>query len=115
MRKTSNNFFQIDRIYSVAINPDNRWVVTGSGDKSLKVFDLLTEQQIDHFQSVREGLLENNFREYLNPLLGIITCVTVSPEGRYIVYGCEDKSVRVFDYKIKQQIHHFKDAHKGQN
>jgi len=34
----------------------------------------------------------------------------MSPDGRYIISGSKDKSIRVFDIQTKQQIHRFKDA-----
>jgi len=35
----------------------------------------------------------------------------MSPDGRFIISGSKDKSIRVFDIQTKQQIHRFKDAH----
>ena len=42
----------------------------------------------------------------------MITSVAMSADDRYIVYGCEDKSLKIMDYKIKQDVHVIKNAHK---
>ena len=44
-------------------------------------------------------------------LLGAINSVAVSADGRYIVSGSEDKSVKVFDMHTKEEVHHFVHAH----
>jgi len=66
----------------------------------IKVFDIFTEEEIDRFSNLRSGT---------------ITSVAISSDDRYIIYGCENKSVKIVDYKTKQQVHLFKKAHKGKN
>ena len=39
----------IGYVRSVAVSSDNRFIVSGSDDKSIKVFDLQTKQQMHHF------------------------------------------------------------------
>jgi len=34
---------------------DERFIISGSGDKSIKIFDILTKQQIYHFVDAHEG------------------------------------------------------------
>ncbi len=52
--------FQIGEIFSIAISPDNKFVVSGSGDKSIKIFDLETNKQIHHFADAHDGNFLNN-------------------------------------------------------
>jgi len=42
-----------------------------------------------------------------------VRCVAISADDKYIISGSEDKSIKVFDLEIKQQIYHFADAHQG--
>ena len=35
----------------MTVTPDNRYVITGSDDKSIKILDLETKQQVHHFEN----------------------------------------------------------------
>lgn len=48
-------FPPIGEIFSIAISPDNKFVVSGSGDKSIKIFDLETSKPIYHFTDAHDG------------------------------------------------------------
>jgi len=45
----------IGPIYGVDITPDNSFMVTCSGDKSIKLFDLYTKQEVYKFQDAHNG------------------------------------------------------------
>ena len=49
----------------------------------------------------------------LIPSLDWVSSVAVSPDGRYIISGSYDNSIKVFDLQSKQEIHHFQQAHQG--
>ncbi len=42
-----------------------------------------------------------------------INCVTTSPDGRFLVSGSEDASIKIFDLKTRQEVHHFEGVHKS--
>ena len=42
-----------------------------------------------------------------------VNSVALSADGRFIVSGSKDKSIKVFDMDTKQQLYHFLDAHSG--
>jgi len=44
-------------IHSIAVTSDNRFIVSGSKDKSLKIFDLHTKQEVHHFQDIHQSRL----------------------------------------------------------
>ena len=67
--------------YAVAFSPDGRRIVSGSSDKSVRVWDSSTGQ----VQNVLEGHTHS------------VQSVAFSPDGRRIVSGSLDKSVRVWD------------------
>ncbi len=67
-------------VNAVAFSPDGRWVATGSGDGSVRVFAAATGAelaQVDHD--------------------GWVTAVVFSPDGTRVATGSADRSARVFD------------------
>ena len=70
-----------DLVGSVGFSPDGRRIVSGSSDKSVRVWDSSTGE----VQNVLEGHAHS------------VWSVGFSPDGRRIVSGSWDKSVRVWD------------------
>ena len=61
-------------VNAVAISPDNRWVVTGSGDNTARLWDLSAKDPA------------------ANPVVlrgheGAVTAVAISPDNRWVVTG----------------------------
>ncbi|EDR06794.1 uncharacterized protein LACBIDRAFT_299673 [Laccaria bicolor S238N-H82] len=76
-------------VTSVAFSPDGRHIVSGSGDKTVRVWDAQTGQSV------------------MDPLKGHdnwVTSVAFSPDGRHIVSGSRDKTVRVWDAQTGQSV-----------
>jgi len=72
------------RVWSVAVSPDGASIVSGSNNKSIRVWDLETD------------------KEKLSPLLGhtgTVYSVAISSDGRFIASGSTDNSVRLWDLK----------------
>lgn len=67
-------------IYSLDFSSDSRHIVSGSGDRSVRVWDFASEQQVFEM-SITDG----------------VTTVAFSPDGRAIAAGSLDRSVRVWD------------------
>ncbi|KAG8795791.1 hypothetical protein FRC16_009954, partial [Serendipita sp. 398] len=78
----------IEGVLSVAWSVDGRRIVSGSRDKTVRIWDAETGQQ--HGSSL-EG---HN---------GWVLSVDFSPDGRWIVSGSEDKTVRIWDAETGQQ------------
>ncbi|KAK4201111.1 WD40-repeat-containing domain protein [Triangularia verruculosa] len=68
------------RINAFAFSPDNRHLAVVSEDGSLRIIDYLSETLLDMFYSYYGGL----------------TCVTWSPDGRYVVAGGQDDLVSIW-------------------
>jgi len=37
----------------------------------------------------------------------------MSPDGKLLISGSADESIKILDIPNRQEIHHFKEAHKG--
>ena len=76
-------------ISSIAISPDGKNIVSGSIDKTIKVWDFKTG-------------------ECLNSLEGHSDCVrsiAISPDGKNIVSGSDDTTIKVWDFKNVNNIY----------
>jgi len=45
-----------DKIECLAVTPDDKFLVTGSSDKSMKIIDIETQEEIHHFVDAHEGI-----------------------------------------------------------
>ena len=98
----------------MAITPDNRCIISGSYDKSLKIFELQTEQteQIAYFENAYKG--EEIFLEWPNYDKERKNTVVATPDNKYIVSVSNDgKGIKVIDAKTKDQVHFFRNVHNG--
>jgi DNA-binding beta-propeller fold protein YncE len=78
-------------VTSVAVTPDGKYVVSGSGDKTLRLWELATGQEVRRFTGHA----------------GSVTSVAVTPDGKYIVSGSGNKTVRVWDLATGQEVRRF--------
>jgi WD40 repeat protein len=78
-------------VSSVAISPDGRYGLTGSGDTTFRLWDLKTGEQTRVFTGHT----------------GSVTSVTFSPDGKTILTGSADTTARLWDLATGQQIRTF--------
>ncbi len=82
-------------VYGVAFSPDGKRIVSGSGDRTLRLWDAQTGQE-------------------LFPLKGHtdrVSSVAFSPDGKRIVSGSGDRTLRVWDAQTGQELFPTQGAH----
>lgn len=75
-------------VCSVAVSPDGKWAVSGSWDKTVKIWDLETGQ----------------YRATLEGHTAQVRSVAITPDGKRILSGSEDKSIRVWDAESGREV-----------
>src|SRR2546426_1049427 len=74
-------------VAAVAFSPDGRILATGSGDKTVKLWDISTRKEI--------ATLPHNDR---------VPSVTFSPDGRFLTTACDDRTIRIWDATTRSNL-----------
>src|SRR5947209_19877902 len=77
-----------DRVWGVAFSPDGKTVLTGSLDRTARVWDAVTGQE--------KAKLEGH--------TGSVTWLAFSPDGERVLTGSWDKTARVWDAHTWQEM-----------
>ena len=80
------------------ISKDNKFLISGSTDKSIKVFDLRTKELVHEFLDIHEGGIRS---------------IAISDNNEYLVSGSYDKSIKLIEFNHKVELYHFQRAHEG--
>jgi len=75
-------------ITTVAISSDSRWLVTGSADKTARLWDLSAKDPAANSIVLRGHE-------------GPVRAVAISPDNRWLVTGSDDKTARLWDLSAK--------------
>ncbi|HEX3047563.1 MAG TPA: caspase family protein [Bacillota bacterium] len=76
---------------SVTISPDGKYILTGSWDQTLKLWEINTGRQIRNFIGHSDSIMS----------------VAISPDGRYALSGSYDNSLKLWNIKTGKQIRSF--------
>jgi WD40 repeat protein len=80
-----------EAVYSLAFTPDGRYVVTGSFDHTLKVWDAATGKEV---KSLGGSTGHQN----------LVLSVAISPDGSQIASGGSDNTAKIWDFPISAPL-----------
>ena len=75
-----------DAVFSLAMTPDGKTLVTGSGDKTIKVWNLST------------GELKNTLIGHIDTVFSL----AITPDGQTLVSGSGDKTIKIWNLSTGQ-------------
>jgi WD40 repeat protein len=70
-------------VYSLDVSQDSKYLLSGSSDRTLRVWHIQSGKEVRRFQEDSKG----------------IHCVTFSPDGKYILSGSGDGALRLRDFQ----------------
>ncbi|MGA7329114.1 MAG: caspase family protein, partial [Rhodomicrobium sp.] len=77
-----------DAVLSVAFSPDGRTALSGSGDKTLKLWDVASGRELKTFQGHSDAVLS----------------VAFSPDGRSALSGSDDSTLKLWDVASGREL-----------
>jgi uncharacterized protein (TIGR03067 family) len=81
----------LEQVWSVAVSADGRRAIAGSSDKTVRLWDLDTGQELKRFTGHTER----------------VEAVALSPDGRRALSGGADRTMRLWDVGSGQELHRF--------
>jgi WD40 repeat protein/serine/threonine protein kinase len=80
-----------DNVSSVTFSPNGRYALSGSSDKTLRLWEVASGREVRCF----EGHTDN------------VTSVAFSPDGCYALSGSKDKTLRLWDVMMEREVRRF--------
>jgi WD40 repeat protein len=88
-------------VYALALSPDGSFVLSGSGDRTLKLWKV--KQRTSIFGSKNDGPIRT-FEGHVDD----VTSVVFSPDGRFALSGSADATLKLWDVTKGREIRTFK-------
>ena len=107
MRRENSQRKFLGRVYALAVTPDDRFIISGSQDKSIKISHLKTGEIHHHFKDIHEGLyFVKGILSQRNPI-ETVRSLKLTPDGRYLISASADKMIKIIDIEEKKQVYSF--------
>jgi WD40 repeat protein len=91
-----------DDVSSVAISPNGNYIVSGSRDNTIKLWDINTRKIL---RNINTGKILRNFKGHTDE----VWSVTITPNGKYIVSGSFDNTIKLWDIYTGKLIRSFEE------
>jgi len=75
----------------VVFSPDGMYALSGSGDSTIRLWDISTGEEARTFRGHKES----------------VTSIAFSPDGKYVVSGSLDGTLRLWDISTSEEIAQF--------
>ena len=76
-------------INSIAISPDGKYIVSGSWDATIKIWDIKTGECLNTLEGHKDS----------------VNSIVISPDGKYIVSASSDNTIKIWDFKTFEYIY----------
>ncbi|MCF3622376.1 WD40 repeat domain-containing protein [Planktothrix agardhii] len=76
-------------VYSVSFSPDGKTLASGSGDNTIKLWDVTTGKEIHTLQGHSS----------------VVSSVSFSPDGKTLASGSDDNTIKLWDVTTGKEIH----------
>jgi len=106
-----NICLRLGPITSLTITPDDKFIVSGSTDQSIRIFNFSTKHCVHRFPATHEGKIKPNSIKDIEA----VTVLVMTPDGRYLISSSTDRSINVYDFQGRKLVKQIKDAHSGLN
>ena len=84
----TTNVGHVSSINSIALSPDGKFIISGSSDNTIKLWDIKTGREIRTYKG---------HKNYVNS-------VAFSPDGKNIISGSKDRSVKLWNTLTGEEI-----------
>ncbi|TFK60274.1 WD40 repeat-like protein [Pluteus cervinus] len=108
--KQAQTLKQDGKVTSLSVSPDGGYIAFGMDEGNIRIWNIQTEQKAT--QLVNNYYDWFKFGSLIHKSSQGYTSITLSPDGRYIVSGSKDKSIRVWNIHSGQQVGQSLKGHK---
>ena len=105
-----SSVLSIDAINSITLSKNNHYIVSGSEDRSIRIFDFEKRKLLHIIDQAHESIVYVPFK--ITYIQGGVNSVALTSDTEYIVSSSNDgeKSLKVYDFKTRELAFTFEDT-----